>query len=334
MWRHYQERHNNETNGFVCPYTNCGSLHCTTESLEDHIESCHRQPPTLPTEPEIICFEGIENSIDEDTNQTEEEFSYEIETKNQQLVNESLVSRSSGYSLSSSNNDYETKTEEYTIEDDGSSRSDNSAYQNDNTVEEHKKITATCKSDEYNKESDFQTRKSLKNNDAVSIFQEDFVIKYDSRSSRCNEIIQSDDNTEKSSVLYINGDVTITKNLKIEVTNQQVQEHRIDLGNLEKVFRSGFEQNSPTIETTNNIEPNNCLEDEEYTPKKQRMSRYKQEPYKCDFNGCGKMYRYISHYRHHQDSHKLVGNTGVATKLAKVLARPKQGKATTVSFFL
>ncbi|XP_043267980.1 uncharacterized protein [Venturia canescens] len=336
MWRHYQERHNNETNGFVCPYTNCGSLHSTTEILEDHIESCHRQPPTLPTEPEIICFEGIENSIDDDTNQTEEEFCYEMDAKNQQLSNENLITRSNGYSLSSSNNDYDTKIVEYTVEDEGSNRSENNTYQNDNIniIEEHKKITATCKSDEYNKETDFQSRKSMKNNETVSIFQEDFVIKYDSRSSQCNEILQSDDKDEKSNVLYINGDVTITKNLKIEVTNQQVQEHRIDLGNLEKVFRSGFEQDSPTLDTGSNTETNNCLDDEEYTPKKQRMSRYKQEPYKCDFNGCGKMYRYISHYRHHQDSHKLVGNSAVATKLAKALARPKQGKATTVSFFL
>lgn len=338
MWRHYQECHNNETNGFVCPYTSCGSVHSTADNLEDHIESCHRQPPTLPIEPEIICFEGVENSIDDDANQNDEDCYFDGESKSQQSKSESSTSIGNGYALSS-NNDYLPTKDDYTSKEDRPNRGERGNYRSDEFTQERSKITTgTAKNDDYYKSNDTASRINSKTekNDGVSIVHEDFVIKYDSCFSQCSsDILHIDGNDEKSGgVLYLNGDVTITKNLKLEVTNQTGQEHRIDLGNLEKVFRSGFERDSPTIESSSNVERSgNCLEDEEYTPKKQRMSRYKQEPYKCDVTGCGKMYKYISHYRHHQDSHKLVINT-VNTKLAKSLGRPKQGKASTVSFFL
>ena len=334
MWRHYQERHNHETSGFVCPYTNCGTIYEAADNLVEHIESSHRQPLKLPIEPEIICYEGLDNSIDDETNQNEEDCYFKIDSKNQQLKIESLTSCSNGYSLSS-NNDY-TNSDEYSSKDDVLNRSDGTSYHSEEYSYERKKITATSKADDYHKSNDTATRVTSKShqNENVSIIHEDFVIKYDSRSSQYNEMLHDDNDEQSTNVLYINGDVTITKNLKIQVTNQQGQEHRIDLGNLEKVFRSGFERDSPTIETKSNIEINSsCHDDEEYTPKKQRMSRYKQEAYKCGVDGCGKTYKYISHYRHHQDSHKLVSNT-MSTKVQKAVNRPKSGKASTVSFFL
>lgn len=156
--------------------------------------------------------------------------------------------------------------------------------------------------------------------------------------SRCKEFNNLlDGRAEKSNVVFISSDVTITKNMKIELTamQQKGQEHRIDLGNLEKVFRSGFERDSPVKEETANENNSNCSEDEEYTPKKQRMSRFK-DSYKCDVNGCGKMYKYTSHYRHHQESHKLPlpSNIASSVNVAKLSPKQKQAKASTVSFFL
>ena len=108
------------------------------------------------------------------------------------------------------------------------------------------------------------------------------------------------------------------------------QEHKIELENLERVFRNSFDRENAKVKDTTMEANSNCSDDEEYTPKKQRMSKFKQEPYKCEVNGCGKIYRYISHYRHHQDSHKLVTS---AINVISKSPKPKQGKPNTVSFY-
>jgi len=314
MWRHYQEWHNNETSVFTCPYTNCGSLHTTSSNLEEHIESCHRQPPTLPTEPEIICFEGPENTIDEEVMQKTEEGCYE--------------------KLSSDN---------FTLKEEYGNKEENCHVRNEIKIQtksefchEQSNITPVANSDEYSNNESLNSISKFSTNEDLLIIKDNFLRKYDNNAPKCEEILQVECSQDKNNVVYINGDVTITKNMKTEICNLNLrnQEHRIDLGNLERVFRSGLEhENSSKIED-NSMETNsNCSDDEEYTPKKQRMSRYKQETYKCDINGCGKKYKYISHYRHHQDSHKLVMNT-INSNTGKQMPKVKQGKASTVSFFM
>nr|XP_012224831.1 PREDICTED: transcription factor IIIA-like [Linepithema humile] len=310
MWRHYQEWHNNETNVFACPYTNCGSLHATSSNLEDHIESCHRQPPTLPMEPEIICFEGPENAISEEVMQKTDEGCYE------QLPSENF-----------------TLKEEYGSKDESCHIKTEIKIQTKSEFCHENKIAVAANSEEYSNESLNGINKFPKSEEFI--IKDNFLRKYDGGAAKCEEILQVECSQDKSNVVYINGDVTITKNMKTEMCNLNLrnQEHRIDLGNLERVFRSGLENSSKSIEDSSIETNSNCSDDEEYTPKKQRMSRYKQDTYKCDINGCGKKYKYISHYRHHQDSHKLVTNT-INSNTGKQMPKVKQGRASTVSFFI
>ncbi|XP_015595081.1 uncharacterized protein LOC107267634 [Cephus cinctus] len=337
MWRHYQEWHNNETNVFSCPYTSCRSVHPTSDSLEEHIETCHRQPPTLPTEPEIICFEGSESVIDEETGRNEDDNYYEADKDSH---NRSPTDNDTG----SRNNEFQGKKDNFsaTSEDHSShiatsKKSNGKSHQSDDFMHDRKKFTASPKSDDYIKSNDNRSIGKYRQSDDLHLTKESSGIKYEERASKStnsNSILQTENSQESSNVVFINDEVTITKNLKNDggSQSQQGQEHRIDLGNLESVFRSGFERDSPKIEDGGLDTNSNCSDDEEYTPKKQRMSRHKQEPYKCDVNGCGKMYKYISHYRHHQDSHKLV-TTAINSNPAKQ-TKAKQGKASTVSFFL
>ncbi|XP_008546253.1 putative uncharacterized protein DDB_G0286901 [Microplitis demolitor] len=302
MWRHYQEYHSNETtNIFICPYTSCGgSIHTSNDNLEQHIESSHRHPLALiPTEPEIICFEGPASTTSSTT------------TGN--------------------------------LDDEENNPNDNSK---DDEFEMDKKNIINKSNDGMRKNINYNSNYSPKDNDRLIIQENTDANQYDARNI-CNN----------SAKLYITDD-SIFKNNDYDNKDSEVklQEHRIDLGNLEKVFRSGFEGNRTKIEssidssclnttaTTTTATPaaGNSDDDEEYTPKKQRMSRCKQElPYKCDVNGCGKMYKYISHYRHHQDSHKVQEQTNKeANKLVKTNKikqqhqQQQQGKASTVSFFL
>lgn len=310
MWRHYQEWHNNETSLYACPYTNCGSLHTTSSNLEEHIESCHRQPPTLPMEPEIICFEGPENVIEEEVIQKTDEGCYEKLQSETFMLKEEYGSKEENCHIR-----YETKIQ----------------VKND-FCHEQNKIAVT--NEEYSNNESLNCINKFPKNENLLIIKDNFLRKYDTDAPKCEEILQVECLQDKNNVVYINRDVTITKSMKTEICNLNIrnQEHRIDLGNLERVFRSGLERESLMKIEDSSIETNsNCSDDEEYTPKKQRMSRYKQETYKCDVNGCGKKYKYISHYRHHQDSHKLVTNTinSSATK-----PKMKQGKASTVSFFM
>ena len=138
---------------------------------------------------------------------------------------------------------------------------------------------------------------------------------------------------EESSVVFVNDDVTITKNTNSKKNNlsSSCQNQSIELENLGKVFRNGCDRENSKLEDISIETNSNFSDDEEYTPKKQRMSRYKQEPFKCDISGCGKIYKYVSHYRHHQDSHKLMmsPSVNVSPKSPKL----KQGKASTVSFY-
>ncbi|XP_032671511.1 zinc finger protein GLI1-like isoform X1 [Odontomachus brunneus] len=314
MWRHYQEWHNNETSVYACPYTNCGSLHPTSSNLEEHIESCHRQLSTLPMEPEVICFEGPENTIDEEAAKKTDETCYE------KLPSESF-----------------NRKDEYGSNDESCHmRNDAKLPAKSDFCHEQNKITAVANSEEYSNNESINGINKFSKNEDLLIIKDNFLRKYDGGAPKCEEILQVECSQDKSNMVYISGEVTITKNMKAEICNLNLrnQEHRIDLGNLERVFRSGLErENSSNIEESSLETNSNCSDDEEYTPKKQRMSRYKQETYKCDVNGCGKKYKYISHYRHHQDSHKLVTNT-ISSNTAKQMPKVKQGKASTVSFFI
>ncbi|XP_043801115.1 zinc finger protein GLI4-like [Apis laboriosa] len=311
MWRHYQEWHNNETNVFICPYTNCGSLHTTSINLEEHIENCHRQPPTLPTEPEVICFEDPENAIDEENVQSTEEC-YE------KRANETFGIKICQYDDNERNflrNDNVQKNEV--------SHDQNAA--NDNSKEDY-----SSTNESLNETNTFSMNENLILN------TENFLSKYENNTNKCSEL-QTEHSQEKNSLIYVNGDITITKNTKNEICNMNSrnQEHRIELDNLERIVRNELDRDIPKTEE-NTIETNsNCSDDEEYTPKKQRMSRYKQEIYKCAVNGCGRKYKYISHYRHHQDSHKIAtNNSSISSNSNKSILKLKQGKASTVSFFL
>lgn len=169
-----------------------------------------------------------------------------------------------------------------------------------------------------------------KNKDLL-ITEENFLAKsYDS----CQEDIDEQrSQPPPPKIIFLNNDVTITKQI-----NNHSQEHRIDLVNLEKAFRSGLEGDYiPKVEVAKSNGSSRDSEgddNEEYTPKKQRMSRNKLEPYKCTISGCGKTYKYISHFRHHQDTHKL--STGTCNNPEendndKDKSKPK---SLTISFFM
>ncbi|XP_063979799.1 zinc finger protein GLI4-like isoform X2 [Diachasmimorpha longicaudata] len=311
MWRHYQEFHSNETSVFVCPYTSCGSLHNTSENLEEHIENSHRQPPTLPTEPEIICFEGPVNTQvngeeepikitaddeeeevdDEESLQIEEDDLFDREKKNPRSIKSTATPKSNNYIIAPK---AVQSNERYSMKDERLTRNDTDS-----------RITLdTSEIDDYS--NDYQKKSRI-----IEASEEEYFIN-----------------------IYEDAPKIDTEEIVFENTDEKMQDHRIDLGNLESVFRSGLEGETKKIDSANVETNGNCSEDEEYTPKKQRMSRYKQEqPYKCDINGCGKTYKYISHYRHHQDSHKVQENNSVH-KLNKPTNRQNKGKATTVSFFV
>lgn len=311
MWRHYQEWHNNETNVFICPYTNCGSLHTTSSNLEEHIENCHRQQPTLPTEPEVICFEDPDTAMDEEVVQSTEEC---YDKRNETF---SIKIRQ-----------YEDNSEQNVL------RNDNVQQQKKEAVPHEQNVANDSSKDDY-----FSTNESLNEAGAFSMNEnlilntENFLSKYEGNTKKCTEL-QTEHSQEKANIVYVNGDITITKNAKNEISNMNSrnQEHRIEVDNLERIFRNDLDRDISKAEEP--METNsNCSDDEEYTPKKQRMSRYKQEIYKCAINGCGRKYKYISHYRHHQDSHKLATNT-ISSNTTKPIVKLKQGKASTVSFFL
>lgn len=164
-----------------------------------------------------------------------------------------------------------------------------------------------------------------KNKDLL-ITEENFLAKsYDS--------CQEDEQPPPPKIIFLNNDVTITKQI-----NSHSQEHRIDLVNLEKAFRSGLEgEPIPKVEVakSNGSQRGSDGDDnEEYTPKKQRMSRNKLEPYKCTINGCGKTYKYISHFRHHQDTHKLPTGTCNDSEENDVDKDKPKPKSLTISFFM
>lgn len=321
MWRHYQEYHNNEAHAFVCPYTSCNnSLHNTSENLAEHIQNSHRQPPTLPTEPEIICFEGpTSETVDDD--------------------------------------DDASRTIVEDDEDEQDDQEDSIPLQNeDDDTTDHEK-----EPNRFINNSSIQTRKNTRVilNKNLSINHEIYKNKEERliKSSNCDTnittgntkniedyITSSHKNKNQDDTFYHNNiyeentglqKIDDTDNFITDNEDEKLQDHRIDLGNLESVFRSGLEGDVKKIEV-NNETVGNCSDDEEYTPKKQRMSRFKkdEQPYKCDINGCGKTYKYISHYRHHQDSHKIQDNNTVDKQLPKSPPSRSRSKASTVSFFL
>lgn len=321
MWRHYQEWHNNETNVFVCPYTSCSSVHATSGNLEEHIESSHRQQPTIPTEPEIICFEGADNVMEDNVSRvSDSENGFESEQNVITEIADSGVMIQNEYSRR--NDSMDLKQVDYGMKEDNVIIS-SQTHQNEDYPMEQSKLRAALIQEDYSKNND-NSAKIPKNKDLL-ITKENFLVTYESRSPVCSsDNVVIDSSVNGNNVVYINNDVSLTR-----TTNQ---EHRIEMGNMEKVFRNSFEQDTTKMENHSNGLKNNCSSnDEEYTPKKQRMSRSKQEPYKCEINGCGKTYKYISHYRHHQDSHKLAAN--IMNNSSKS-AKPKLGKATTISFFM
>ncbi|XP_026667149.1 transcription factor IIIA-like [Ceratina calcarata] len=305
MWRHYQEWHNNETNVFICPYTNCGSLHATSISLEEHIENCHRQPLPLPTEPEVICFEDPENTVEEEAVQSSEEYE-----------------KRSGDTFGIKVRQYDDNNEQNVH------RNDNVQQQQKKEVDQEQNNTNDSSKENYSSAGEsLNETGNFSMNENLILNAENFLCKYEGNANKCSELQTEHSSQEKANVIYVNGDITITKNnTKNEMCgiNSRTQEHRAELDNLERVFLKTEENNAETN--------SNCSDDEEYTPKKQRMSRYKQEIYKCGVNGCGRKYKYISHYRHHQESHKVVMNT--VNSNSNKLVKLKQGKASTVSFFL
>ena len=176
MWRHYQEWHN-ETNVFVCPYTSCSSTHGTSQNLEEHIETYHRQPPTLPTEPEIICFvEGNENAIEADTQNSEDGY---FET------------------------DAESRCHNASEKSEYSSRNDCHSVKNDLTKNNRQVFTKAQQKGIFNHEtrsfkeqndlsSDNMNRicAKLPQNEDLLITKENFLTKYEARSSNCNGSLQ------------------------------------------------------------------------------------------------------------------------------------------------
>ncbi|KAJ8676009.1 hypothetical protein QAD02_011795 [Eretmocerus hayati] len=329
MWRHYQEWHNHETDVFICPYTNCGSPHATSELLEEHIESSHRHLPTIPTEPEIICFEGPDNVIQENISTVNEDtdrysnIQNEIdEVSNDEGLLDDQYSRNESFCTKQVNNDFCLNEESKVV-------STSSQQANNFNMGQSKLRAALCQ-ESYHKNTEpvkFCT-KFPKNKDLL-ITKENFYDTYDSQTPiNISSYMQIDRPCDKNTTVFISDDVSLTKT--------STQEHRIELGDLEKVFRHGLEQDSVQAQESTLRVKNSCLDDEEYTPKKQRMSRNKQDTsYKCQVLGCGKVYKSISHFKHHQDSHKIISqvtNTNVGS--IKPLKSKMPIKTHTISFFI
>lgn len=95
------------------------------------------------------------------------------------------------------------------------------------------------------------------------------------------------------SVVFVNDDVTMTKNMNStkqisSPSNNQI----IDMENLDRILFSGLDCQNMKLEDVAINQGTNCSDDEEYTPKKQRMSRYKKETYRCEVESCGKNHNY------------------------------------------
>ncbi|XP_033216530.1 uncharacterized protein LOC117172571 isoform X2 [Belonocnema kinseyi] len=316
MWRHYQQWHN-ESNVFICPYTSCSSTHMNSEYLKEHIDICHRQPLTLSTEPEIICFvEGTENAIEDDVIQKSEERYFETKEEDYHYSLDNLGPGKSEYSF---------RNNCYSIQDEQTKwRVATKAQKKEDYSLEGKQFKEQIN---YSTESLSRVCAKLPQNEDLLITNENFLMKYEARSSKSNENLQ-----EKGSVIFVNDEVTIIKNTNSKKgrLSSSSRNHGIDLENFVKVFRNGFERENAKMDDIIVNTDIHFSNDEEYTPKKQRMSRYKEQTFRCEVNGCGKIYKYISHYRHHQDSHKLMT---ITDNLNLMSSRLKQGKASTVSFY-
>lgn len=177
MWRHYQRWHN-EANVFVCPYTSCSSTHMSSEYLKEHIEICHRQPPSLSTEPEIICFvEGTENANEDDVTQNSEERYFQ--TKDHHHSVDNLASGKSEYSL---------RHNCYSIQDEQIERRvATKAQKKEDYSLEGKKFKEQIS---YCNESLNRVCSKLPQNEDLLITKENFLMKYEARSSKCNENLQ------------------------------------------------------------------------------------------------------------------------------------------------
>ncbi|KAG7187923.1 hypothetical protein KM043_013887 [Ampulex compressa] len=376
MWRHYQEWHNNETSVYVCPYTNCGSLHATSGALEEHVEGCHRQPPTLPTEPEVICFEGLEDSElqknrkpiyfesskDSDTQKDRKSVYFQNDEDSEPLRNRKLIC----YDGTEDCQVQKTRKSIYfeSSEDPELQKSRKSTYFQCN---EDSKLQKSRKSIyfESSKESEVQKNKKL-------ICLKDSE-RQTSRKLMCFEGLDNLELQKNKKLIYFEGseDSELQKNGKLDCfessepqknkkllcfensEDAELQKTRNSI-RFETTEDSEFQKSRKSQDRSTDVEeyPRNeelriteesflgkdddknedyevRSEDEEYTPKKQRVSRYKQETYRCEVDGCGKRYRYISHYRHHQDTHKLAAVGCNVTK-----GRLKLGRASTVSYFL
>lgn len=266
MWRHYQECHN-ETNVFVCPYTSCSSTYVTSENLAEHIETCHRQPPTLPTEPEIICFvEGSENAHEDDISQCNEEGYFETDIDRHYQNSETLVSGGINYCLSVKNEQSKTERKITT-----------KAQQKEDYSLEAQKLK-----DKNHLPNHCRIYAKLPKNEDLLITKENFLMKYEARTSKCNDNFQN-----QVSVVFVNDDVTMTKNMNStkqisSPSNNQI----IDMENLDRILFSGLDCQNMKLEDVAINQGTNCSDDEEYTPKKQRMSRYKKETYRCEVESC------------------------------------------------
>lgn len=318
LWRHYLEWHNNEANTFDCPYTNCGSEYATREMLEEHIESCHRHFSTIPTEPEIICFEGSDQVMVEDIPEvTADEDGFDnVQNNITEIINSDVVKK----------NEFSKRNEIMHVQpdvNDGKGKKTIIHVKKEDFCMEQSKLRAALTHDDYskNRENINIVVTKFQNNKNVIVSKENY---YENLLpiSCSNSILLDNSQENTNNTIFISSDVSLTK--------QPTQDHRIELGNLEKAFRNELERDSTRskLEENTSETKNDCSDDEEYTPKKQRMSRNKQESYKCEINGCGKTYKYISHFRLHQDSHKTINNT-VTINLIKP-SKPKVGKSTTI----
>lgn len=316
MWRHYLEWHNNETSAFICPYTKCGSEHASSEILADHIESSHRRLPKIPTEPEIICFEGSDNVMSGEISTAGADGNNfdNVGSNTQEVINNGVVKKNE---FSKRNEVVNMKQGTYDMK----GKKKIIHIKKENFCMEQSKLRAALTHDDYSKNRELnRATAKFQNNKNVIVIKENY---YDSPSSVCSsDSVQVDSSQDSNNTIYISSDVSLTKH--------PTQEHRIELGNLEKAFRNELERDStPSKPEENTIETkSNCSDDEEYTPKKQRMSRNKQESYKCDINNCGKTYKYVSHFRHHQDSHKSINSTVSINSIKP--SKPKPGKNTTI----
>ncbi|KAL7303218.1 hypothetical protein TKK_0004419 [Trichogramma kaykai] len=284
MWAHYQEWHKDDSNSPFTRNTTEQANNCQED--KKHIDSFHEKPSNSLAKSEIIYFElsdGIKKENFTKINNGDTFFN-SVQSTIDETVEKAMVKQNEYVS-----NHVTTaiKPNEYAIIKGNKISSIQNISQEDNKY-------LSCK-DKFSKvHSEFPKHKE------IVITKNNFLVKFEPISSLGSDLnLIKDSKTDCNSVI-VNNDVPLKK--------ESNHAHKIDFENLEDAFKRGLEDDN--IKLIQSTSKNENSDNEEYTPKKQRMSRSKQEPLKTEADGCENAYKYVPHFKKqsNKETHKILAD--------------------------